>query len=233
MPKETGDKDKEVELLLNDLRNENPDKRKMACLALGKAKSIRAVDLLIGALNDKEMIVRECAAEALGEIGDPRAIDALINALKDKQYYVRLEAATALGQIGDVKALEPLIENMDDENQVVREKAAQAIGEICGLGDTCGIDEVGVLLQDLKDQSKGVRWRASDALVKIGRPSVEPLIAMLADKDADIKIRAAKSLGEIGDERALEPLANLLRDKDPDVRDAAGKATERIKRQNG
>jgi HEAT repeat protein len=53
---------------------------------------------------------------------------------------------------------------------------------------------------------------------------------MLGDKDPDIKMRAAKSLGEIGDERAVEPLRKLLKDKDPDVRDAAGKAAERIKR---
>jgi HEAT repeat protein len=101
---------------------------------------------------------------------------------------------------------------MNDENQIVREKAVQAIGDICGLGDACGISEVELLLEELKDQSKGVRWRASNALVKIGSASVEPLIAMLADKDPDIKIRAAKSLGELGDERAVEPLTRLLKD---------------------
>jgi HEAT repeat protein len=62
---------------------------------------------------------------------------------------------------------------------------------------------------------------------------VGPLIATLTDNDPDIKMRAAKSLGEIGDERALEPLRVLVKDKNPDVRDAAGKAIERINRQNG
>jgi len=88
------------------------------------------------------------------EIGDPKAVEALINALKDKEYYVRLEAATALGQIGDAKALEPLIEDMNDDNQIVRGKAAQAIGEICGLGDACGINEVELLLEDLKTRAR-------------------------------------------------------------------------------
>jgi HEAT repeat protein len=55
---------------------------------------------------------------------------------------------------------------------------------------------------------------------------------MLSDKDPDIKMRAAKSLGEIGDERALEPLKALLKDKNPNVRDAAWKAVERINRRN-
>jgi len=42
-----------------------------------------------------------------------------------------------------------------------------------------------------------------------------PLVSTLSDKDPDIKMRAAKSLGEIGDERALEPLKVLLKDKNP------------------
>ena len=77
--------EKEIESLLSDLKHVSPDKRKMACLTLGKAKSARAVDLLISALNDTDMMVRECAAEALGEIGDPKAVEPLANALKDKE----------------------------------------------------------------------------------------------------------------------------------------------------
>jgi HEAT repeat protein len=53
---------------------------------------------------------------------------------------------------------------------------------------------------------------------------------MLSDTDPDIKIRAAKSLGEIGHESAIEPLERLLSDKDPDVRYAAYNAVEKIKR---
>jgi len=87
-----GTSNEEIELLLEDLHNPDSDKRKMACLALGKAKAASAVDHLIEALSDKEMIVRQCAAEALGEIGDLKAVDSLINALQDKEHNVRLEA---------------------------------------------------------------------------------------------------------------------------------------------
>jgi HEAT repeat protein len=66
--------------------------------------------------------------------------------------------------------------------------------------------------------------------VKIGPASVNPLISMLSDTDPDIRIRAAKSLGEIGHESAIEPLERLLKDKDPEVRYAAYNAAERIKR---
>jgi HEAT repeat protein len=75
MQKGTTNKDKEIEALLNDLKHPNADKRKMACLALGKAKSASAVDLLIEALNDKEYYVRLEAATALGQIGDAKALE--------------------------------------------------------------------------------------------------------------------------------------------------------------
>src|SRR5450756_2212707 len=81
MNKGTTNEDKEIELLLEDLHHLDSDKRKMACLALGKAKAASAVDHRIEALSDQEMLVRQCAAEALGEIGDPKAVDPLINAL--------------------------------------------------------------------------------------------------------------------------------------------------------
>lgn len=59
-----------------------------------------------------------------------------------------------------------------------------------------------------------VRWGAMDALVRIGTPSVEPLIAALeGDKDAPWTVHAnlarcaaADALGQIGDARAVKPL---------------------------
>jgi len=47
---------------------------------------------------------------------------------------------------------------------------------------------------------------------------VDELIEALLSKDIDIKIAAAKALGELGDVRAVEPLIQLLKDIDPNVR---------------
>jgi HEAT repeat protein len=53
-----------------------------------------------------------------------------------------------------------------------------------------------------------------DELVKIGRPAVPRLIRALTDSDEEIRSNAAKSLGKIGDERAIMPLVSAMRTED-------------------
>ena len=54
------------------------------------------------------------------------------------------------------------------------------------------------------------RRAAADALAMIGEPAVEPLIAALEKKDANLRQLAAWALGQIGDTRAVEPLIPVL-----------------------
>jgi simple sugar transport system ATP-binding protein len=56
--------------------------------------------------------------------------------------------------------------------------------------------------------------------------AVEPLIAALTDSAFEVRAAAAKSLGKIGDPRAIDPLETLLRDNMSPVRDAAGEALQ-------
>jgi len=53
------------------------------------------------------------------------------------------------------------------------------------------------------------------------KKNVKGLIKALRHKDSDVRWRAAKALGEIGDKRAVEPLIQALKDKDRDVRKEA------------
>ncbi|MGR3309683.1 MAG: HEAT repeat domain-containing protein [Candidatus Brocadiales bacterium] len=76
-------------------------------------------------------------------------------------------------------------------------------------------DEVSTLSQKLKDEDPDVR-------------AVEPLIAALKDKNADVRRRAAETLAEIG-APAVEPLLATLNDKDPNVRWWAEVTLEKIK----
>ncbi len=103
-----------------------------------------------------------------------------------------------------------------------------------------------------------VRQAAVEALVKIGAPAVEPLIAALkkdeewyvrktaaealgqigdvraveplivALKEGDMRRVSAEALGKIGDTRAVEPLIATLKDKDSDVCKAAAEALGKI-----
>jgi hypothetical protein len=68
-----------------------------------------------------------------------------------------------------------------------------------------------------------------EALVSIGKPGVEPLIAGLKSRDPLVRRQSAEALGEIGDPRAVEPLIHLLSDSDALIRRHAVKALGKIR----
>ena len=77
-----------------------------------------------------------------------------------------------------------------------------------------GAEAVEPLIKALEDRD--VDQSAADALWKIGKPAVEPLIGVLVGfstvsvDDRRVRGHATKSLGKIGDERAVEPLITVL-----------------------
>ena len=72
-------------------------------------------------------------------------------------------------------------------------------------------------------KDKGVRQAAAEALVKIGAPAVEPLIAALKDESFSVRQAAAEALGKIG-APAVEPLIAALKDQNSWARAAAAQA---------
>lgn len=78
------------------------------------------------------------------------------------------------------------------------------------------------LIGALSDDSVFVRTAAGQALVKIGPPAVEPLIAALTDDEMSVpytRQTAATALGRLHDSRAVEPLLRaLLEDTSADTR---------------
>ncbi|WP_207205249.1 HEAT repeat domain-containing protein [Methanolobus psychrotolerans] len=71
------------------------------------------------------------------------------------------------------------------------------------------------LIRDLDDMDANTRTTAEEGLVEIGEPAVEPLIEVLSDEnEATIaRMGAAKTLGRIGDERAVETLIIVLQNE--------------------
>lgn len=67
-----------------------------------------------------------------------------------------------------------------------------------------------------------------NTVVRFGAAAVEPLVAMLTDDNKDVRINAARSLGEIRDARAVEPLVNALKDSDQLMRCRAAEALGKI-----
>ena len=83
-----------------------------------------------------------------------------------------------------------------------------------------GADRVEKLISQLKDERVSIHARRSAAF-NLGQlrdeRAVEPLIAVLQDKDRTLNRFAARSLGDIGDRRAVEPLIAVLQNKDDNL----------------
>ena len=185
-----------------------------------KMEAKRDVTGLIKALDyQKDASVRRAAAEALGKLKDARAVVPLIAALEDESTAVRREAAEALGKSGDARAVEPLIVALRDKVTDVRLNAAEALGE---LKDARAVEP---LIAALEDSDNNVCKAAEGALVKIGTPAVEPLIAKLGDRR--VRKSAIDVLVKIGTP-AVEPLSAALADRDSRVRESAASALDAL-----
>lgn len=191
-------------------------------------KTTRDREELIELLNDWDIDVHGPAQLALEKIGKP-AIELLMQPFHETTEPVQERIAKVFERIGK-PAVEPLCEvlldyypNSDRGNAIV----AETLGNI---GDTRAVEPlIDALCQSEDEFEEEV---IEEALVKIGKPAVEPLIKALQQED-ELYCRwgLAKVLGDIGDGRAVEPLTELLEDEDDDedVREAVKKALEEIK----
>jgi HEAT repeat protein len=141
-----------------------------------------------------------------------------------------LERFSCTGLFGtDVKKLresrnvQGLIYALQHKDPTVQYDAAEALGEI---GDERAVEPLLAALKN--DESGGVRWKAAEALSKLGTPAVAGLISALQHDDDDVRWKAAIALGEIGDPQAITPLINVLRDNDRFVRSRAAYALSMI-----
>jgi HEAT repeat protein len=137
-----------------------------------------------------------------------------------------LERITCSGFFGtDVKKLresrnvQGLIFALQHKDPTVQYDAAEALGEI---GDDRAVEPLLTALKN--DETGGVRWKAADALSKLGTPAVAGLISALQHDDEDVRWKTAIALGEIGDPKAIPPLISLLCDDDRYVRSRAAYA---------
>ncbi len=127
-------------------------------------------------------------AWAISEMGQ-LATESLIVALSDEDWRIKRYAIEILGNIGGFGAVEPLKAVLKDENWLVQEYAIRVLRKITG-----------------QDSSK---WQR-------GKPSIEPMIATIKDKDEELGIRseAVRALGEIKAGNSVETLIVLLNDHD-------------------
>jgi agmatine deiminase len=199
------------------LRSEDRPARARAAAALGASRDPRAVEVLVEALHDEAISPRHPVIEALGKTGDPKALEALREHLSKGPSHHQVYVVKAIRSIGGDEARQALIEALGSSSMEARQAAAEAL-ELSG-------------------------WAASDdslrlrcALVRedfhtlqlLGAVAVEPLLEILRDGLPAKRARAAATLGEIGDPRALNGLLDCLAHADEGLRRIARSALSKV-----
>jgi len=149
---------------------------------------------------DNTLLMHKAAVEALGRIGDPVALPSLITMLQSDSDDLRQASVIALGQIGDSRAVEPLIGIYEDQAWGIRRAIIEALVNIGKSGVTAPF------IIALRDEN--TCQVTTEALVKIGKPAIQPLLDALADPNSiEPALEALMKMGE----SAEQPLINVLK----------------------
>lgn len=164
-----------------------------------------------GALGSAAQLQQKSAADA-GVSGD---IGKLTKGLNDPDAETRAQSACALGQAGEraVTAIPALIKLLDDGARIDPQQVCRrSFDDLGGQPDH----------ESLVEHSVGEA--AVAALIAIGKPSVEPLIAALKDGPVRTRKNSAWALAQLRDRRALQPLLVAVKDEARQVRAYAAAA---------
>ena len=232
-----------VEALIASLRNSNTHVRAESVRALGILNAAEATGPILQLLEDKEWEVRREAATALGKLNNPETLVPLTKLLDDTDPDVREAATLALSRSADRRAVGPLVLALKDEVAGVRRIAAAGLSRIdpdwVSLPETrSAVEKLKVAIQDAEP---AVRFFVAQLLVNLGEMSAEALlgfsaddymaspavkrkrmatglfVALLEDRDRDVRQAAAEALGRLGGERSRQALMRASSDSDGDV----------------
>ena len=130
---------------------------------------------------------------------------------------LRHAAGYLLGLRHDLRAI-PILEEM--VNSPIQKEALWAIHSLAAMDDELsGPPLVAALARDREE----LHHEAQRALSELGRKAEPALVAALEHPDSHIRWHAARTLGQIGDDRAVDALAAGLYDENQAVRWASAR----------
>ena len=165
---------------------------------------------------EEDFHVREYITWALVQHGES-AVPAVLALLSSDNPLERRQAAHVLSKVGDPSHVPHLLAVVADDDADVAIKAYRA------AASTGSADVIDPLVARLGDGDVEQRDALSNALQHLGERSVAALVTALTDADASVRLHAAESLSQIGeDARSATPaLSELTTDADPEVALAA------------
>ena len=231
------------------LQDPVPAIRRAAAAALAQLGSPEAIPALSQALADPDSEVRVEALRTLSVIDDERVVDSLISALKDPESKVREVGSEALIRWTSPAVARRLVESLRSPvlrkpvSELLARMGTSAVEPLVNIlvdgypelaptvGDTLeqlvGRD---VFIERLGSMDPDVRLGAVLALGAMGgREAIEGLSQALSDPNEQIRIRAVRLLGELGDPAGMEAVRRTAQgDPVPDVVAAAEEALHRL-----
>lgn len=197
---------KEYRTLLSLVNHRKTRLRWSAADRLGKIRDPQAIEPLIVTLNEPHWLVRLHAAKALGRIGEPQVVEPLLEALSDQCPYVRRRVVTALGQFSSRKAIQALISALKDEDKDV------CIRAITSLGNRGSLEAISAISKVARNEDSSISWTAMYTFQRIGPASTEALVGLANDANDEVRYRAIKTLGIVGDSRVVPTLTKVMND---------------------
>ena len=183
-----------------------------ALIAMGE----RAFKPLHRALRNGSLIIRREAVMILSwSEGDP-AIPAIARLLKDKDEDVRNSTITALSNIGGSSVIPHMAAALNDRSARIRLKAIEYTRN---NADSTVKESI---RKSLSDTNGKIRALAAATAGELKDRYSVPILMNLARNDTiDVRKAAIRSLGNIGDDRALPLLREIMEKQDNQARDEA------------
>ncbi len=188
---------------------------------------------------DPDVAVRGAAATALGRFAllaelqklrpeDARQVEeALLSAIDDDEeaLEVRRRCVEAIASM-----------RLPRVNQVIQEAyrspdLTMKASAIFAMGRNCQPRWLPTLLKELENAEPMLRYEAAAAcgeLATEAEAAVPQLMALVHDRDVEVRMAALMALGKIGGDRAKQALRNYLQDSDERVRELAALALEEL-----
>ncbi|MEE9199905.1 MAG: HEAT repeat domain-containing protein, partial [Candidatus Brocadiales bacterium] len=199
--------------------------------ALGQTMEQEAVEPLISVLRDtSDAELQDSTTKALRHISDKPYGK---NPSEWEDWWAANQNKTREQWLRDVVTkLEVANEQLQEQNTAVEEELAEK--SLALLKKAAENKDQKVIIEALGSGYPEVRTSAAKALSQLNNPdTVSALTAsLLNDNEGDVRVAAAQSLGELGDENAVEPLLSALKDEDASVRESAARSLANFKGDN-
>jgi HEAT repeat protein len=212
------DNKKNINQLITSLFDRTFDGRNRSAEILGKmdiqdpaqlSEMGRAAESAIEEWGMNQKKFKVMSPSALGKL---RAVSLpfLLEAISRENITMKAMAITALGEAGDKRAVEPLLIALNDRNAYIRRSAVLSLRK---LNDSAAIKP---LISMLNDEDRDVKNAAASVLNTMEKPSLDPFLEALKDRDSFVRKSIAYILIYVEcNEEVVNALIDASNDNDP------------------